>query len=115
MKKTKLDREEQEIFDAFERDEWKPVKNQRREINRHQQYAKDTLRKDRRVNIRICSKDLEQLQAMAAEDGIPYQTLMSSVLHRSVSGRLVERKDTPPRLAESLRKAFDNSDICLYN
>ncbi|MEI6788124.1 MAG: hypothetical protein WCL49_06550 [bacterium] len=90
MKKTKLDPEEQDILDSFERGEWKPVANQSREIARHMQYAKNTLAKDQRVNIRISSRDLEQLQTIAVEDGLPYQTLMASVLHRFVSGRFVE-------------------------
>ena len=75
MKKAKLDKEEQELLDSFERGEWKPVKNVNREIATHRRYARNTLRKDRRVNIRISSRDLEQLQAVAVEDGIPYQTL----------------------------------------
>jgi predicted DNA binding CopG/RHH family protein len=90
MKKMQLDGEEQELLNSFERGEWVPVKNQKHEIERHRQYARNTLAKDKRVNIRISSKDLEMLQAIAIEDGIPYQTLMSSVLHRFVSGRLVE-------------------------
>ena len=90
MKKTKLDPEEQDILDSFERGEWKPVLGQKREIARHMQYAKNTLAKDQRVNIRISSRDLEQLQTIAVEDGLPYQTLMASVLHRFVSGRFVE-------------------------
>ena len=90
MKKTKLDPEEQDILDSFERGEWKPAANQKREITRHVQYAKNTLAKDQRVNIRISSRDLEQLQTIAVEDGLPYQTLMASVLHRFVSGRFVE-------------------------
>ncbi|MFC1498042.1 antitoxin [Verrucomicrobiota bacterium] len=92
MKKIKLDKEEQEILDSFERGEWKPVKNLKREVKRHQQYARNTIKKDRRVNIRISSKDLEEIQGIAVADGIPYQTLMSSVLHRFVGGRLVEPK-----------------------
>ena len=91
MKKIKLDKEEQELLDSVERGEWKSVKNLKREIKRHQQYAKNTLKKDRRVNIRISSKDLEEIQAIAVADGIPYQTLMSSVLHRFVNGRLVDK------------------------
>ena len=90
MKKIKLDPEEQDILDSFERGEWKPVANRSREIARHVQFAKNTLAKDKRVNIRISSKDLEHLQIIAVEDGLPYQTLMASVLHRYVAGRLVE-------------------------
>jgi predicted DNA binding CopG/RHH family protein len=97
MKKTKLDPEERDILDSFERGEWKPVANLKREIARHMQYAKNTLAKDQRVNIRISSRDLEQLQTIAVEDGLPYQTLMASVLHRFVSGRFVEISSRTPR------------------
>ena len=62
------------------------------EILRHREYARNTLKKDRRVNIRISSRDLDDLQALAVEEGMPYQTLMASVLHKYVSGRLTERR-----------------------
>ena len=81
---------EQEILDSFERGEWRPVRNQKGEIARFQAMAEATLLKNRRVNIRISSRDLEGLQARAAEEGVPYQTLMASVLHKYVSGRLIE-------------------------
>ncbi|MFZ2650212.1 MAG: hypothetical protein WA210_08900 [Burkholderiaceae bacterium] len=83
---------EQEILASFERGEWKPARNQKGEIARLQTAAQAALLKNRRVNIRISSRDLEGLQARAAEEGVPYQTLMASVLHKYVSGRLVERK-----------------------
>ena len=89
QKKMKLDKEEQDILDSFERGEWTPVANREQEIARHVQYARNTLAKDRRVNIRISSKDLEELQAIAVEEGLPYQTLMASILHRYVAGRFV--------------------------
>ena len=92
MKKPNLDREEKEVLDSFERGEWRPVSDVRREVSRHREYARNTLRKDRRVNIRISSRDLEELQTMATEEGIPYQTLLGSVLHRYASGTLVERR-----------------------
>ena len=81
---------EEEILASFERGEWKPVRDQKGEIVRFQAAAEATLLKDKRVNIRISSRDLEGLQAKAAEEGVPYQTLMASVLHKFVSGRLVE-------------------------
>lgn len=62
MKKTKLDKEEQELLHSFEGGEWKPVKNVKGEIAKHGRYARNTLRKDRRVNIRISSKDLYELR-----------------------------------------------------
>ena len=81
---------EQEILASFERGEWKPVRNQKGQIARIRVAAEATLLKNKRVNIRISSQDLEGLQARAAEEGVPYQTLMASVLHKFVSGRLVE-------------------------
>jgi predicted DNA binding CopG/RHH family protein len=81
---------EQEILASFERGEWKPVRNQKGEIARFRAAAEATLLKNKRVNIRLSSRDLEGLQAKAAEEGVPYQTLMASVLHKFVSGRLVE-------------------------
>ena len=83
---------EQEILASFERGEWKPVRNQKGEIARLRAAAAATLLKNKRVNIRISSRDLEALQARAAEEGVPYQTLMASVLHKFVSGRLVEER-----------------------
>lgn len=91
MNKINLDKEEKDILDSFERGEWKSVPNVKAEIEKHRKYARKTLKKDKRVNIRIPSKVLEELQAIAIEDGIPYQTLMSSILHRYVTGRLVDR------------------------
>ena len=91
VKKIKLDKEEKNILDSFERGEWQSVKNLKKEIEKHQQFARATLSKDKRINIRISSKDLEEIQAIAVEDGIPYQTLISSILHRYVNGRLVEK------------------------
>ena len=86
-----LDDEERELQESYERGEWKSVPNVEAEIKRHQEYARNTLRKNKRVNIRISSRDLEAIQVRAIEEGIPYQTLMASVLHKYVTGRLVER------------------------
>lgn len=90
MKKLHLDDEERDLIDSIERGEWKSVANLKGEIEKHRQYARNTLRKDSRVNIRISSRDLEALQAKAVEDGLPYQTLMASILHRYISGRFHE-------------------------
>ena len=85
---------EEEILASFESEEWRSVSNLSQEIERYAAYAEASLTKDKRVNIRISSRDLEDLQARAAEEGIPYQTLMASVLHKFVTGRLVE--PSPP-------------------
>jgi predicted DNA binding CopG/RHH family protein len=90
MKKMYLDDEERDLVESIERGEWKSVRNLKAEIKKHQEYARNTLKKDKRVNIRISARDLEAIQTRAVEDGIPYQTLMASVLHRFVAGRLKE-------------------------
>jgi predicted DNA binding CopG/RHH family protein len=101
MKKLKLEEEEKKILESFERDEWEPVPDLEEEVTRHQMYARNTLKKDRRINIRISSKDLEELQLFAVEDGIPYQTLISSILHRFLSGRLIEKPRQNNRINQS--------------
>lgn len=86
----KLDAEEKEILASVERGEWRSAKGSKRNVSRYARYAKATFRKDRRVNIRISSKDLEAIQKRALEEGLPYQTLISSLLHKYASGRLRE-------------------------
>ncbi|MEZ4513370.1 MAG: antitoxin [Chloroflexota bacterium] len=85
-----LDKEEQEMLDSFERGEWESVANEEEEIKRYQNYAAATFKKEARVDIHLSKKDLEALQKRALEEGIPYQMLMSSILHKFISGRLVE-------------------------
>jgi predicted DNA binding CopG/RHH family protein len=87
---TKLEKEEQELLKSFEDEEWRSVSGKKREVGRLQDYARATFKKDRRINVRISSKDLNALQKRALEEGIPYQTLVSSILHKYVSGRLRE-------------------------
>ena len=60
---------------------------------RHQQYAEAMFRKDARINIRLPSKDLRGLQKKALAEGIPYQTLVASILHKYVEGRLHENNN----------------------
>ena len=91
MKTLKLDQEEKEILEAYERGELKTVKDFKQEAKLIRQAAANTLRKDQRVNIRIANHDLEGIRAKAAEEGIPYQTLIASILHKFVSGRLMAR------------------------
>jgi predicted DNA binding CopG/RHH family protein len=91
MSEIKLDAEEKELLASYEADEWQSVANLEAEKQVYSDYATATFKKDKRVNIRISSKDLEALQKRALEEGLPYQTLIASVLHKFVSGRLVER------------------------
>jgi predicted DNA binding CopG/RHH family protein len=86
----KLDLEEQEILEAFESGTLIQVSNVESELKQHKEYATATFQKDSRINIRISSKDLRLLQKRALSEGLPYQTLISSVLHKYVEGRLVD-------------------------
>jgi len=87
-----LDEEEKDILESYERGEWKPIKNSKSEIKKLREYARNTLQKDKRINIRMASRDLDQVQVIAAQEGIPYQTLISSIIHKYVSGYLIEKK-----------------------
>jgi predicted DNA binding CopG/RHH family protein len=87
----KLTKEEKEILDSVERGEWKQVPNFKREAKRFQESAKATLKKDKRVNIRMTERDLVYFQKKAVEEGLPYQTLISSVLHKYINGRLIDK------------------------
>ncbi len=89
MKKSK---EEKAILDSVEKGEWKSVRRVKGKIIKYQESARATFRKDKRINIRISEKDLVGIQKKAVEEGLPYQTLISSVLHKFISGRLVEKK-----------------------
>ncbi len=89
---AKLNREETEILGSVESGEWRTVEHKDREVARYQEYARATFKKDRRINLRISTKDLEALQKRALMEGVPYQTLIASVLHKYVSGRLRESR-----------------------
>ncbi|MBL7224904.1 MAG: hypothetical protein ISS59_02105 [Desulfobacteraceae bacterium] len=89
-KKLKLDEEELQILRDFERGEFESIRNFREEKRKLEEAAWNTLQKDRRINIRMSSRDLERIQKRAAKEGIPYQTLISSTLHKLVSGKLKE-------------------------
>ncbi len=86
----KLEREEGQMLRSFERGEWRAVKNLAREKQRYRKAAATTMRKDQRVNLRISKPDLDAIRLRAAEEGLPYQTLIASVLHKYASGRLRE-------------------------
>ena len=81
MKKHNLDQEEIDILKSVEAGEWTSVENLEEEIIKNQDIARNTLKKDKRVNLRMSAKDLDAIKAYAAEEGLLYQTLISSVLH----------------------------------
>ena len=85
---SKLSHEEKEILDAFESGTLKTSKTASSTQKLHKEYAEAMFKKDARINIRLPSKDLRGLQKRALAEGIPYQTLIASVLHKYVEGRL---------------------------
>ncbi|BBL56648.1 hypothetical protein [Methylomonas koyamae] len=88
---NKLDEFEQEILDAYEQGELVSNSPAKTDLSKFKAAASATFIKDKRVNIRLSSPDLMDIQARALEEGIPYQTLIASVLHKYVSGRLVDK------------------------
>ena len=82
---------ERDLLESYERGEWRSIEGRDDAIERYREVAKNTFRKDKRINTRISSRDLNALHVRALEEGIPYQTLASSVLHKYVDGRLVEK------------------------
>ena len=91
MSKLKLTPEELELLASYENEEWQSVKNINEQKETYQAYARATFRKDKRINIRISERDMIALQKRAIREGIPYQTLISSVLHKYVNGALTEK------------------------
>ena len=78
-------------MESIEKDEWRPVKNIEKEKEKARAAARNTLKKDKRINLRLTQKDYHQIQVKAIEDGIPYQTLISSIIHKYLNGSLAPR------------------------
>jgi len=87
---SKIDAYELEVLESFEKGKLKSVAT-KSELEKIKAAARATAIKDRRVNIRLSSVDLSDIQVKALEEGVPYQTLIASVLHKYVSGRFVEK------------------------
>ena len=87
MNKAKLTKEEQELLDAVETGEFESVltESRRKEL---ESVASNTFRKDKRINIRISNRDLAAIQSRALQEGMPYQTFVSSIIHKYISGSL---------------------------
>lgn len=94
MGKIRLDSEEAKLLDSYDAGEWRTIEGWEAEAKKYQEYAGATFKKNRRVNIRISSRDLEGIHKRAMEEGIPYQTLIASILHKYVSGRMVEHRES---------------------
>jgi len=94
----KLDKYEKEVLAAFEAGTLKPVAS-KDELARIRAAARATATKDQRINIRLSAGDLRDIQVKALQEGIPYQTLIASVLHKYATGRLAETGTNPPPTA----------------
>ena len=92
MLDIKLDAEEQELLDSIEQEEWKTAINAKEEAVFARKAAANYLHKDARVNVRISSSDLMLLKQRAAYKGLPYQTLVASVLHEYAAGHFDETR-----------------------
>ncbi len=86
-----IDEEEKELLRTLKNDEWIEVENQEEYKTAAKEYAEATIKKDKRMNIRISERDLKNLKIKAMEEGLPYQTLVSMVLHKYVSGKFKEK------------------------
>ena len=86
-----IDQEEKNLMESIERDEWQPVKNFDQERKKVMEAARNTLKKDKRINLRLSQKDYQQIQIKAIDEGIPYQTLISSIVHKYLNGSLTPR------------------------
>ncbi len=87
-----IDNEEKELLKSLENGEWKPVKNLEEEKKKAIGAARNTLKKDKRINLRLSEKDYHQIQVKAIEEGIPYQTLISSLIHKYLNGSLTVKQ-----------------------
>ena len=89
------DKEELELMKSIETEAWISVDNLEEEIKKAKKAANATLTKSERMNIRISPNDLRRLKLKAIEEGMPYQTLVSSIIHKYLIGRLQEQRETP--------------------
>lgn len=100
----KIDAYELEVHNAFEKGQLKSIAT-KSELAKLKAAARATAVKDRRVNIRLSSMDLSDIQVKALEEGIPYQTLIASVLHKYVTGRFAEPRSTKARRPAKKRRS----------
>ena len=87
------DKEELELMKSIETEGWVSVNNLEEEIKKAKEAAEATLKKSERMNIRISPNDLRRLKIKAIEEGMPYQTLVSSIIHKYLIGRLQEQRE----------------------
>ncbi|MBL4818821.1 MAG: hypothetical protein JKY15_06280 [Deltaproteobacteria bacterium] len=91
MKRFKLDAEEQELVDSFEKGEWKTVENLDEQKEILEKAAAKFMKKEARINIRVSHYDLDRIKQIAVHEGLPYQTLIASILHKFADARLAHQ------------------------
>jgi len=82
---------EKDILESYENDEWQSSSDLKSDKKKYSQIARNTILKNKRINIRISERDLTKLKSKSVEEGMPYQTLVSSILHKYVSGKIIEQ------------------------
>jgi len=88
LKNIKLNKDEQEIEDNFEKLKSYPTETRAKKLKIYETAAKNYITKDKRITVRVYNSDLERIKMMAAEEGLPYQTYITSMLHKLSTGRL---------------------------
>ena len=87
--KNSNDHDEEDILRSYEQDEWISVQDFKKLREEYAACAHNTFKKNKRINIRISESDLNRLKAKSLEESIPYQTLVSSLIHRYVTGKIL--------------------------
>ncbi len=81
-----IDKEEKDLIESYNRGEWKPIKKKSQKV--YVKAARESISKNKRINIRLTPQDYHDIQVKALEEGIPYQTLISSLIHKYNKGKL---------------------------
>jgi predicted DNA binding CopG/RHH family protein len=87
-----LDEEERELMESLESDTWQPVANFEEEKEKAETAARNSIKKDKRINLRLTQKDYYEIQVKAIEEGVPYQTLIASIVHKYLNGQLITKE-----------------------
>ena len=109
MSDMKLDKEEKKLLKAVEAGEFESVLTKKRRAELVAA-AKNTTRKDKRINIRISNRDLMAIQLRASEEGVPYQTLVSSIIHKYISGSLKDVAGNKRMQSDRSKPALQSSN-----
>ena len=104
---NQLDRQEKEILASYELGEWKPVEQLESEMERYREYARATLEQDRSVDVPISSSDLEAIQKLAIEEGMPFRALMSTIVHNNLAARMLDSEAPVRSSGESDSRSED--------